>query len=202
MPILAEEPSLFPDNLLDAVDQPAQVLDPAAERSWWAIYTRSRQEKGLARQLLGYQVPFYLPLIPKDHLIRGRRVRAYVPLFDGYVFLFGNPDERTLALTTNRIARVLPVPRQDKMWQDLLQVRQVIASGQPLTVEKRLLTGQRVRIRKGLLAGLEGHIIRREGTDRLLVAVEFMQKGVSVEINDCGVEPVSVPVEPGQRFHG
>jgi transcriptional antiterminator RfaH len=114
-------------------------------------------------------------------------------LFDGYVFLFGNQAERLLALTTNRICRVLPVPQQDELRQDLLQVRHVITSGLPLTVESRLAPGQRVRIRKGLLHGIEGNIIRREGIDRLLIAVEFMARGVSVEINDFAVEPVSVP---------
>ena len=42
---------------------------------------KSRQEKSLARQLLGMEVPFYLPLIPKTTLIRGRRFTSQIPLF-------------------------------------------------------------------------------------------------------------------------
>lgn len=201
MPILAEEPCMFPEHLLEPVAGSAGVSDEAAQRAWWVIYTKARQEKALGRELLAHQVPFYLPLIPKEHLIRGRRVRSFVPLFDGYVFLFGSSDERLVALTTNHISRILPVPRQEELRRDLLQVRHVIASGLPLTVESRLSPGHRVRIRTGPLGGLEGTIIRREGTNRLLIAVEFMAKGVSVETYDFTVEPGSVPAvrQPNSR---
>ena len=68
MPILAPETSLFPANLLD--DFPCAD----SERRWWAIYTKSRQEKSLARHLLSCEVPFYLPLIPRVTSIGGRRI--------------------------------------------------------------------------------------------------------------------------------
>ena len=110
MPILAEEPCLFPDDLFQEPTDGDQPDGPASERVWWVIYTKSRQEKSLARDLRGYRIPFYLPLVPRDHLIRGRRVHAHIPVFPGYVFLFGSPDERVDALTTNRISRILPVP--------------------------------------------------------------------------------------------
>ena len=66
MPILPEEPCLFPENLLDPLTGPTRVPDAATERVWWVIYTKARQEKSLARQLEGSQVPFYMPMIPKD----------------------------------------------------------------------------------------------------------------------------------------
>ena len=49
----------------------------------------------------------------------------------------------------------------------------------------------RVRIRSGPLTGLEGLVIRRRGQDRLLVAVEFLQQGASVQIDDFEVERIS-----------
>jgi transcriptional antiterminator RfaH len=66
----------------------------------------------------------------------------------------------------------------------------LIASGEPLTVEARLQRGQRVRLKSGALMGIEGTILERRGEQRLLVAVEFLQQGVSILINDYRVEPV------------
>ena len=43
MPILKEEPNLYPETLLD--EPPADVAD----RHWFALYTKARQEKSLAR---------------------------------------------------------------------------------------------------------------------------------------------------------
>ena len=107
MPILSSEPSRFPSNLFDA------EIQDASESRWWAILTKTRQEKALGRQLLAQQIAFFLPLVEKDRLIRGRRVRSFLPVFNGYVFLFGTVEERVDALRTNRISQVLEVPDQN-----------------------------------------------------------------------------------------
>lgn len=184
MPILAPELSLYPDDLLQT------PCEASPERRWWAIYTQSRQEKALARHLLNCKVPFYLPLVAKESLIRGRRVRSHVPLFAGYVFLFGSEDERGVAFSTNRVSRILPVEDQARLHEDLRQVRWLIDADAPLTVEERLSPGQRVRVASGALAGLEGVVLSRRGRDRILVAVDFLQRGVSVAIEDFLLEPV------------
>ena len=139
---------------------------------------------------MGFEIPFYLPLVRKDLYVRGRRQCSFLPLFNGYVFLYGTDYERVHALTTNRISRVLPVADQDQLRSDLAQVRHLIEAEAPLTVEKRLQPGDRVRVRHGALKGLEGTILRRQKATRLLVAVNYLQQGVSVEIDDFMVEPI------------
>jgi len=184
MSILAAETSVFPDNLFDVCST------EASDRCWWAVYTKARQEKVLARQLLRYRIPFYLPLVPQENLIRGRRIRSYIPLFNGYVFLFGSNDERVRALTTNRISRTLAVDDQDLLYADLRQVHHLIESDAPLTIERRLSPGRRVRVKTGAMMGLEGVVVSRRNSNRLLVAVNFLQQGVSVAVDDFMVEPI------------
>ncbi|OHB80748.1 MAG: hypothetical protein A2W31_12115 [Planctomycetes bacterium RBG_16_64_10] len=184
MPILAAETSIYPANLLDDFSQV-----PSARR-WWAVHTLSRQEKSLVRQLLGYEIPFYLPLVPKDNVIRGRRVRSQIPLFGGYVFVYGDDTERVKSLTTKRVSRILPVSNQAQLRHDLSQIQRLIATNAPLTVERRLRPGRAVRIKKGAMAGLEGIVLSRRADTRLLVAVHFLQQGVSVEIDDFLLEPI------------
>ncbi len=166
------------------------IEDDPTDRRWWAVYTKSRQEKSLARHLIGHQVPFYLPLIPKDNIIRGRRVRSHIPLFGGYLFLFGTEAERVTTLTTNRISRILPVVDQEQLRRDLANVQTLIERGVALSVEQRLAVGTPVRIKNGSLRGLEGMVVKRHGKTRLLVAVTYLQQGVSVEIDDCALEPL------------
>ncbi|MHB0956106.1 MAG: transcription termination/antitermination protein NusG [Pirellulaceae bacterium] len=188
MPILEQETCVFPEDLLS--EAPITFDAESTDRRWWAVYTKSRQEKALARHLVGHEVPFYLPLIPKDNMIRGRRVRTYVPLFGGYVFLFGSEEERVTTLTTNRISRILPVPDQEQLRRDLANVHGLIDRNAPLAVEQRLASGDLVRIRSGALRGLEGVVVKRHGKTRLLVAVKYLQQGVSVEIDDCALDPL------------
>jgi transcriptional antiterminator RfaH len=163
-----------------------QVLD----RRWWVLYTKSRQEKALSRQLLSHEIPFYLPLVRKAHVCRGRTFYSRVPVFAGYVFMYGSEQERLCSLTTNRISRILPVPAPDQLRRDLQQLFRLIASDAPLTTESRLAPGRRVRVRHGALAGLEGTVLVRHGRTRLLVAVNFLQQGASVKIEDHFLEPI------------
>lgn len=196
MPILEQETSVFPDDLLSEPSEELVHADVAAEdpfsgcfaRQWWAVYTKSRQEKALARQLVSHQVPFFLPLIPKDNIIRGRRVRSQLPLFSGYLFLYGSEQERVTTLTTNRVSRILPVLDQERLRRELMNVHCLIESNAPLSLETRLMPGDPVRIKTGALRGLEGVVVKRHGRIRLLVAVTYLQQGVSVEIDDCALE--------------
>lgn len=187
MPILERQTSLFPSELLDDSDSEPKLYD----RNWWAVFTRTRQEKALARELERLEVPFYLPLLTKSNYFRQRVVESHIPLFPGYVFLYATDAERIKALTTNRIMSLLTVPDQDRLQHDLRQLQRLIEAKAPLTLEERLQPGHRVRIRFGSLQGLEGVITdRRGGKRRLLVAVEFLQSGVSVEIEDFMVERI------------
>jgi transcription antitermination factor NusG len=199
MPILLEEPQLFPPDLFDqspAIDplegESLAVEDHDEEdRRWWVIYTKARQEKALARHLDSHKVPFFLPLIAHRRTVRKRNVESFLPMFTGYLFFRGTDDERVTALTSNRISTMIPVDDQQQLFTDLRHVHLAIVSGEKLTVESRIQAGQRVRVKSGALAGMEGKVIQRRGAQqRLLVAVNYLQQGVSIEIDDFMVEPI------------
>jgi len=179
MPILAAEPCWFPAPLFD---QAEPLTD--AERVWWVLHTRPRQEKSLARQLCVAQVPFYLPLVARRLRIRGRTLTSHVPLFGGYLFVLGNREERVTALTTNRVVQCLEVKDQADLWQDLRQLWRLIGSGAPITPEDRLAPGMSVQITSGPLVGLKGTILRTAKGRRFVVAVDFIQRGASVLLDD------------------
>jgi transcriptional antiterminator RfaH len=197
MPILEEEPSLFPAELLaeplgGEAGEFLEIEDDsvAAERHWWLVHTKARQEKALARQLFGRQIAFFLPLVPKDNLIRGRRVRSLLPLFGGYLFLHATDAQRIDCLATNRVVHAYGVADESGLRTDLLQIHRLIAADAPLTLEKRLMPGQRVRVKSGPFKGTSGLLISRRGESRLLVSIDFIGQGASVEIDDFQVEAI------------
>lgn len=185
MPILGEEPSLYPETLLDQ-----EELEDALDRHWLVLYTKARQEKAISRELFACKIPFYLPLVQKKSVIRGRNVVSHVPLFAGYVFLYGSEEERIRSLTTNRISRILTPDDPNGLLRDLRQLNRLIVSKAPLTVESRLVVGNRVRVLHGPFAGLEGTVLKRRAEIRLLVSINFLQQGASVEIDDYLLEPI------------
>lgn len=186
MPILPREPDTFPEDLFEE-----HRLAEQAEGRWWAIYTLPRREKELVRRLRGLGIWHYCPLVARKYRSpAGRRRTVWVPLFPSYVFLLGTEMDRYQAFSTQCVSRTLEVADQQELVQDLLRIRRMIESGLPVTPEAHLEPGHRVRIRSGPLIGLEGVVIRRRGQDRLLVAVQFLQKGASVEIADFQVERI------------
>ena len=186
MPILAKEISTFPQTLFE---DSSCDSDPG-DRNWWVIFTRARHEKALARDLLKFEIPFFLPLVPRKYVIRKKLVESHIPLFSGYVFMFCSDNERVRALTTNRITELLEVDDQRQLRRDLTHLSRLIENGTPLTLQQWLEPGRRVRVTNGSLKGLEGIVKeRRGGHRRLIVAVEFLQNSVSLEIDDYLVEP-------------
>ena len=184
MPILDSETSIHPPNLLSE-----EMQCDRGERRWFVFYTKARQEKAFARQLVGMDIPFFLPLVPKENLIRGKKVTSLIPVFGGYIFLFVTEEERVQALTTNRISTILNVDDQDQLAYDLGNVEQLIRADAPLTVERRLIAGQKVRIKAGPMEGLEGVIEKRRGQSVLYVAVTMLQQSATLELDDYLLEP-------------
>lgn len=179
MPVLLPEPAVFPEGLLDGT-----LLPEFADRAWWVTHTRPRQEKALVRQLHDRQVPFYLPLIPRQFRLRGKIKTSYVPLFPGYAFVLASPDERLTALSTCRIVRFLRVPDQATLWQQLRQIERLITSGAPIRPDGCLTRGMTVKIQNGPLAGLRGKILRAASGRRFVVQIDFIQRGASVLLDD------------------
>lgn len=186
MPILPAEEDLFPLNLLEG---------GASDPQWWAIYTRSRQEKQLMRLLREAGIGYYGPTIARRFRSPSGRVRtSFIPLFPNYVFVNGDNETRYRAVCTGTVSRCIEVEEPTLLLADLLQIRNLIATGEPLTPESRLEKGDRVRVKSGQFAGFEGIIVRRQNETRLVVDVRFMNQGASVLLEDCQVELIAAAV--------
>jgi transcriptional antiterminator RfaH len=177
MPLLPLEPFVFPEDLLSEPVAEGDVWMP-----WWVLHTRPRAEKALARCLHGEQLCFFLPLYKRQWRNRGRLFSSYLPLFPGYLFLRGDNQVRQRVLDTNLVANCLPVADQSQLTADLLNVYALMVSGSPLSPEERLQPGTLVEIVSGPLAGVKGKVLGRGKQLKFFVEVQFLQQGVSVEI--------------------
>lgn len=192
MPILPKQRDRFPEGLLDGGERDPFGKEAAAERAQWlAFYTLARREKDLMRRLEAVGVPFYAPLVPRRLHTAGGRVRySYVPLFPGYVFAPVDDEQRREALATNTVARWISVGDERMLVHDLRAIKRLIDSERPLTPEARLEPGHEVRVKSGPLRGVEGIVIKRRGSERLVVAVRLLNQGVSIELEDIDLERI------------
>ena len=172
MPILPKESDFYPDDLFEL---------PTTEAPWEIAHLRSRQEKMVARLLREAEKPFYLPQIEKKKKSSGRTFISHLPLFPSYIFVRRVDGLRETLWRTSAVAKMLEVPDQAQLTAELLQIRQLQASGAVLTPIDELAPGDTVGINEGSFSGYTGVVLKERGSLRLIVSVSILHKSVAVE---------------------
>jgi hypothetical protein len=97
----------------------------------------------------------------------------------------------------------MAVPDESELINDLRQIHQLVASDAQLSPETCLVSSRKERIQSGPFAGIEGTVIKRSGKDTLLVTVNFLQRGVSVALEETAAPSVQsyVASVKSQFFH-
>jgi transcription antitermination factor NusG len=179
MPILKPEPDIYPHDL----------FAPAASHDgqWWVAHVRSRQEKVLARHLMG-RVGFYLPQSAQETVRSGRKFTSYVPLFGGYVFVHASADESRVAFASGVVVSMLNVVDQQQLAGELVQLHRLQCAGALFAPHTWLAVGDDVTITAGVFKGYRGVITREHGADRLVISVSMLRQSVAVDLQrDCVV---------------
>ncbi|HEY7302945.1 MAG TPA: UpxY family transcription antiterminator [Bryobacteraceae bacterium] len=160
---------------------------------WHAIRVRPRWEKVVADALRGKQYEGFLPLYRKRSRWSDREKDIDLPLFPGYVFCRADLSGRPPLITTPGVIGILRFGNAPAIisHQEIEAVRAVIQSGASAEPWPYLREGQRVRVHRGALAGVEGILIRTKGDWRVVLSVDALCRSVAVEIYREWVEPIS-----------
>jgi transcription antitermination factor NusG len=165
------------------------LCDPSR---WYAVYTYPRHEKAVTEQLESKAVEAFLPTFVTESRWKDRRVRIKTPVFPGYVFTRINLCERSKVFTVPGVIRMLsfngtPAPIEDS---EIEAVRLCLERGTIVEPYPFLEVGDRVRVRSGVLEGLEGLISRCKNERRLIVPISLINQSVAVEIDVQLLEPL------------
>jgi transcriptional antiterminator RfaH len=186
MPVLDWEPAVWPQDLLDT--------DPATEGTetlrWWALHVRPRTEKAVARRLRFRAFSYFLPMHERRKAYQRRIVKSHLPLFPGYVFLFGGADAHEYCASTREVVSCLKVVEQRQFVSELRNVHRVLDSGQAVTPEERLEAGMPARIIRGPLAGMCGSVVENKRGLKFVLQVQFIQRAASIEIDGAMIEAI------------
>lgn len=185
MPVLEKEVSVQPSNLFDSIPEFSSM-----RCAWDVLHTRPRTEKAVARRLARAGASFFLPLYERRYRRQRRLIRSFLPLFPGYVFTLAGDVEQDSLWQTSQVVRRLPVSDQQRLHADLHRIYQMIVSQVPLAPEERIEPGMPAEIVSGPMKGYRGTVIRRGSALRFVIAVDFLQRGASVEIASSDVRPL------------
>jgi transcription termination/antitermination protein NusG len=161
--------------------------------AWFAIQTRFRYEKKVARELQERGVQVFLPLFSTKHQWSDRQRLVEVPLFPNYVFvrIAATQGTRIQILRANGVngflgARGVGTPIPD---EEVVAVRAMLAHRVSFQLHPFLRTGQRVRVRGGCLDGIRGILTAIQGEQSFVVSVELIQRSIAMRLTGYQIEP-------------
>jgi len=177
-------------------------LDPQTEgggalaEAWYAVWTKSHCERLVLDQLSAKGFPAFLPEVGMWSKRLGRMHVVPVAMFPGYVFVRHQMDKHAYIemLKVRGLVRILedgwnrltPIPDHE-----VESVERVMQAKVPV-FRHALHEGDRVRVKEGPLAGVEGVFVQdKPGTGRLIVSVGLLGRGIAVEVDGTSVSPCS-----------
>ena len=159
---------------------------------WNAIYTRHQHEKIVADNLTRSGLEVFLPTYNVIRQWTDRKKCLSLPLFPCYVFLRSPFEQRWTILATPGVhsfvmcaGRPAPIPDLE-----IEAVRKAVASSLRVEPHPFLRCGDWVRVKSGPLEGIEGILVRKKGSYRLILSLQQVGKSMAVEVDAFSVEPL------------
>jgi transcriptional antiterminator RfaH len=161
---------------------------------WYAVSTRSRQEKVVAQELAARRIEHFLPLVPQRRRWSDRYVTIHEPLFPGYVLVHmvqADYVQRVAVLECRKVVRFIG---DDKgAWPiagaEVSSVKAIIQSRLECSPYPHLKKGSFVKVIHGPLAGARGILVREPRRHRLVVSISLFARSVSVGVDVADVRP-------------
>lgn len=180
---------MYPEILSNSRPSPDAMLAP---QLWYAVHTRSHFERQVATEITGNGLNCYLPSYEEEHQWKDRKKKVSLPLFPGYLFvrIRDLPTERLTVLKARGVVQIVgsggriePIAEEE-----VESVKRVLDSRLACHGHPFLRAGMRVRVKRGILRGLEGFLIRVKNRARLVISVNLIAQSVAAEIDIADVE--------------
>lgn len=180
---------------MSACAQTITVLQYSPPRSsWYVLATLSRHERIALLELTNHGIETFFPTISEIHHWSDRRKRVEVPLFPGYVFINAvmSPEIRYTAVCARGVTGFISMQGKpaEVPDQEVENIHRVLESHAQCAPYPFLKIGQRVRVRGGALEGVEGRLVRFEGSKKLVVSINAISRSLVLHIDGYDIDVV------------
>lgn len=130
---------------------------------WWAIYTRHQHERVVADMLSAKGFEIFLPAYDSIRRWKDRQKILSLPLFPCYVFVKGAFNRRVQVVSTPGVHMILSHGERAAVIpeNEIAAIRQTLEGHFRVEPHPFLRCGERVRVTRGSLQGVEGILVRK-----------------------------------------
>ncbi|MGD0737176.1 MAG: transcription termination/antitermination NusG family protein [Terracidiphilus sp.] len=161
-------------------------------RSWYAVYTVPQHEKSALKQLDIREIETFLPTYETVRVWKNRqRVKLVLPLFPTYLFVHITPRERGKVLQSPGVLQIVGngrecVPLADS---DIEFLRSDFCR-ERIEPYRDLLIGKKVRIKSGVMQGLQGTVVMKSNSMRFVLTLELINQHAAIQVGAEDLEPI------------
>ena len=161
-------------------------------RGWWAVYTKHQHEKSVSEMLSAKGAEVFLPWYSAERRRRSRTVKLILPLFPGYLFVREQSEMRLPVLSTPGVFQIVCQGSSLGIVPDaeIQNLQRAIAARRGIEPYPFCRVGERVRIIRGPLSGLEGILAFQKGLYRVVVSVQMLAQAAAVEVHASEIAAV------------
>ena len=170
-----------------------------ATRNWFAVFTTPRHEKRVAEHFRVREIESFLPLCQMRRQWKdGSKGIMKIPLFPNYIFVHIGRSMRVPVLQVPGVLSIVGGGQETMSVPEsyIHCLQEGIQQGK-IEPHPYLTTGMKVRICSGMMAGMEGIVLRKKNDFRVVLTLEMIMRSVKVEVELDEIEPVypaSVPL--------
>jgi len=142
-------------------------------------------------QLERKQVDAFLPTVTRWSRWKDRKKKIDWPLFPGYCFARFSPDATLAILKCTGVVNIVSFEGKPAAIPDheIEGIRQLVESNLQYDPCPMIHEGMMVEVTHGALKGVVGRLVRKGAHARLILSVELIGQGVSVEVDAADVKP-------------
>jgi len=174
------------------VSSNSSTVFPAVDRSWYAVSTVPQNEKSVVKHLDMREVESFLPTYETIRVWKNRqRMKIVLPLFPTYLFVHINKTERVKVLQSPGVLRIVGNGRE---YVPLLDAEvEFFRSGfcrERIEPYRELVVGEKVRIRSGVMQGVQGTLVRKSDSLKFVITLELINQHAALQVAAEDLEPV------------
>ena len=170
---------------------------------WIAVYTKSRHEKVVIKELENKNIEAYCPIFKERRQWSDRKRWVEFPLFRSYVFAKIELKNSIYILQEMGVHHIIKFQGNISIIpNEIIQnIKSMIDGGFKVEQIEYFVKGDEVIVVEGPLKGMEGIVVKIKNENKLVLKVAAIQQAIAVQIHPGYLKPKKKHVNPILQYN-